>query len=948
MRTVSLLAVLVLAGALVGFLILGGDEPSGRRAAPLDAGAPAEEAHEGAVSLLGPTESGLEGDEREAASASSANRTAPRPPAAAPRVDRLSGRLVDEAGAPVAGARVAVWTRMHVGGERGEDIELESAGDGRFETQVPLGQSLTVDVQAVGFERLRRTQVSVWPGGLDLGDLALRASAVIDGRVVDARGAGVEGAQLYVDANLGLPSRATLPLLRTSGPPTAVSGADGRFRLGHVPVGPWRLHVWHAEHPALAVRGSSEHAGQRAGELVVELADGASVAGAVLGLPEPVPPLRVVAQFVSGAPAGTADPIDGELVELPRGTDLAADGRFDVRGLVPQAVYRLQLMRPPSQPGAKGAQRAQALEVVAGAGDVTFTYRPGSSLRVRVVRAGADTPIDDYRLTVDNGFREQQLAPASAPPFPDGEARFPDVDDSWGAWLVEGSRAVVSAEGFAEAELELPVVAAGTELDLGTVALEQVPQLRVTVTAARMDTPLPGAKVRCESRDRSWRRDGVTDAEGLAVLDLMPGVPCVVTVTRAGFATETLADVVFPAEDSELEVELGRGGSVRVAVREADGRPAARVSVLRETSDEALGAGLPSELRQRRADAEGLAVFDRLPPGTHRFRAVPAVGWVGSESDWVEAIVENEATAELSIELAPRALVRGRLTEGGEPLAGAHVALRRPSDGVPLLDDPSRFSRASLSERTDSDGRFELEGVPFGPCELYGSHADLALPFVHVFEVVRAEELVTIDLPRTEVSGVVVDGGGRALEGARVRASLADAEPSDTSFTLSGGGSSEELVAEGSSSLYAATTDESGRFSLRGVPVGREVVLVAEPPASDGFLGSARSEPLSLEAGEHRRDLRLELPDGGSLRVEPVDSRGAPSNGCFVVLEPGSEAQGEIRHGYVGDEGGLTFASLAPGPWTVRVQRLGSSEKVEVAVDVVARRHDTLPVVLSQ
>lgn len=245
----------------------------------------------------------------------------------------LRGRVLDENGAPVAGALISCtgeaarsgWS--HWMGARTED-------DGRFAVgNCPEQGTLTVTVGGEGIEEARRTHVD--PAG---GELVLRvrralpASVRIRGRILDPEGAPIANASttaLRAGANTA------------SGPEIAYTAEDGSFELGPLPPGPRGVLVRARDFPLLRteVRELAADAhwdlGEvclpRGGRVVVQLAAG-DPAGVELAAADPG-----VARWVWHA-AATAEPLRsdplpaGDCVLLVSGSDIAAQSiPFTVR-----------------------------------------------------------------------------------------------------------------------------------------------------------------------------------------------------------------------------------------------------------------------------------------------------------------------------------------------------------------------------------------------------------------------------------------------------------------------------------------------------------------------------------------------------------------------------------------------------------------------------------------
>lgn len=150
------------------------------------------------------------------------------------------------------------------------------------------------------------------------------------------------------------------------------------------------------------------------------------------------------------------------------------------------------------------------------------------------------------------------------------------------------------------------------------------------------------------------------------------------------------------------------------------------------------------------------------------------------------------------------------------------------------------------------------------------------------------------------VNGFVVAGGGVPLPGAQVL----------VRWPAYAGGSAGELT---------APTDESGRYSVCGLPTGVEIELVALALGRRGQLS-----PVSLEEGaELRKDLALGLTggggsDGGGSMTNVVGrvlagQSGRPAAGATLRLEPGGR---EVTADSTGE---FAMNGLEAGRYTIQV-----------------------------
>jgi hypothetical protein len=145
---------------------------------------------------------------------------------------RLTGRIVDDAGNPVAGQVVEIWSRGGRVWLRPAAVELacgplRTAADGSFQTPDNLfvGSDYRVVVRAPGKETILSDWMTIGERPRALPPMQLRGLRTVAGRVVDRRGEAIANVEVFQSAD---------------GPePTSTrTGLDGRFSLAGFRQGP--------------------------------------------------------------------------------------------------------------------------------------------------------------------------------------------------------------------------------------------------------------------------------------------------------------------------------------------------------------------------------------------------------------------------------------------------------------------------------------------------------------------------------------------------------------------------------------------------------------------------------------------------------------------------------------------------------------------------------------
>lgn len=969
-----LLVVLLVALGLGGYwLITGGDSPGGI-AKPL------------AVNELVREESlkpnaDLDSPDKEA-EPKRPERTEMKPTSelAVPEVDEeklrtISGKLIDEIGNGLAGARVYVAARTGLG-RAGVDLaeeeappwirreETETNEEGRFELTAPASASIRIAARLSGFAPLDRELSVKATESHDLGNLKMDDSAILSGRVVDSRGNGVSKAELRAkpQAQDGF---VFLSAGAKTGRLLCTTDDQGLFRVDQLASGPYKIAITAEGHPSSEEEGTTERPGAQKHDLTWRLEDGLTISGQLAGAPED----RASKTWVRAIPkAGLMGGSEMQTAEL------RLDGTFVLAGLKEDVEYRVSAREGDQRFWAP--VRSDTVVAKAGMANVTLQWRLESALLFRVVDARTGEPIEkfDVKAGVDWPQALKDENGEDVDVHPDGRVRFGGIQAK-----ASGSKAVVriDATGYTHFKRDDITIRSGEELELGTLRLDPVPLVTVLVVDDKTGEPIRRARVTLKEESSGSAPDfaemsfeidvddsGVfgnsssksqterTNKEGIAVLSSMPGKTCELLAKRKGYANSTKKGILLSiSEDLEIEMRLQVGGSVLVTVLDTNGVPVPNVQVEHREpgeSDSPMGMIMMGGSGGRVTDSEGKKLFEHLAPGEHRFRAGdgsgadgmlfsdggdasvvmggfsgPNGGSAGSD-DWESVVVANEVEAEVGLIVPARGALFGKVVESGHALAGAKVQLQEKSEGG---FQGGMFGFGSkLSAQTDSRGEFRIEGADVGEYTVVVTHPTRALASEFEAELAEGEnDIGTLDLFVCIIEGRVTNQDGDPLEGVRIRPERASEAGSGTqvvgmSTMIFDGGDGESSVefSNGSAMGGETVTGADGSYRLRGLPPHEELVVVA---SGDG-LQVNRSEPIILNPDDVRTGVDHKMKQGGKLLVIATRADGAEVGFCIVEAnhidgeEPLSEAKSEMISR--GDR--LTLSELAPGTWSVALR----------------------------
>ncbi len=593
----------------------------------------------------------------------------------------VEGLVVDAAGAPVAGADVAVSERSRPARAH---VVARTAHDGTFALEALAKQSW-ISASAPGLAAPHARRVVGEPGQRVPMRLVLdRAGAPVRGRVLDADGASLAGALVQLGDDEPRFGRTPDGASSASAPTLlARTGEDGGFALAAVPLGAAPVHVRAAGHAPwsgeLAVVAAGPNvlevrlswAARAAG--VVRDADGAPVAGAEV---------RSVAggELASRAYSGAAGAY--ELGDLPAGTvhlvaELPGRGRAQVElALREGATARWDPVLRSG--GAAGAIAGRVVdERGAPVADALVSASTPEGMLVRLDAADgdgrfvlADLPDGLYDVLADDdecafplairrgvapGGLELELRARTAATSgriegvvlgADGEPaagarvnlwheelalwREIGVDAASGAFALERVppgrwRVTAVADGAPRLALGEPELRAGETIDLGTARLEAGARLVLRVDASRV-APDALATLRCTLLDADGRL--VPGALGPAGDGLLRSAPLrpgayVLRAQGEGLVPFALDFDAGPGAEVERSLALAPAATRRVVLVGASGERA-----WCEVRD---AGGRVVWQRLDLVPAGGEAVADvSLAPGRYRLHCGTAEGLSGS------------------------------------------------------------------------------------------------------------------------------------------------------------------------------------------------------------------------------------------------------------------------------------------------------------------------------
>jgi protocatechuate 3,4-dioxygenase beta subunit len=483
--------------------------------------------------------------------------------------NEVSGRVVDDAGVPVAGAQV--WLAG-----AGRPASTMSQSDGGFRFAAVADGSYRAGVDKEGFARSDRVPVTVAGSSVEGLELRLSRGGALAGRITGVEAAELARVQVVAWGN-GMPLGGRVE-------------PEGSYRIEHLPEGEWRVR---AELP-----GTELYA-----EGVARLEPGASEARLDLELEHGLE-LSVRVRR-SGAPAsGESLFLQGPGRRRSMG-ETDADGRYRFQGLA-AGSYHLSLEGLPGR-----AQHEETVDLQADR-EVLIDLA-GGEVRGRVVDAADASPLSGVTVQLVSADDDSIL----------GQER----TDSRGSFVLrdapEGSlRVRAQTDGYAPAEAPVRIDGSGPpgEVELSLRATEGV---TLQVAAGALPRSLFYAVLDGAGRKVADGTAAVGEAGRVRLSRVPPGGWQVMLLSDSTAATE----IAVTAPGDAGQVTLPPPCTLRVTVRAlADSPVEARVSLTGpggrpfRTFARIFEPAASWDLRR------GTFVLDDIPPGTWEVRVTAADG----------------------------------------------------------------------------------------------------------------------------------------------------------------------------------------------------------------------------------------------------------------------------------------------------------------------------------
>ncbi len=820
-----------------------------------------------------------------------------------PAGEKISGKVTEEGGKPVAGAKVRVTGGLGLSEEEVSFYSETSTGtDGSFSLGAAPENARSLTVRAPGFSPYSRFRLE---GPLSE-KITLKRGGSIRGTVLDPSGKPASGA------------------IVTSGELAFETDASGNYRLAGIPPGSRSVEALWKEDFAARKDAARVRKGEEV-EVPLRLAQAAAISGTVME-EKTRKPLAGVSVQASTTPFSLR--FRGEGIARRARTD--ARGRFRIPGLSPRR-YTVQASK-------KGFLPASIAGIVAGTqspGSVSLALARAAGISGRVTAedgkpvAGARVRFareDSMRALMRSASPMALLSPQSALSKTDGSFRLRNLAPARNLTLE------ASKTGYAAARRHGVSLKAGEQVKDFALVLPRGLEARGRVVDGQ-EQPVAGAEIRVSPAEggvgegirivtRMMSRekpDAVSSANGSFVVSGLDEGEYVASVSREGYARKGFSALEVKAKPPNEwpPFVLSAGLSVAGFVRNAKGEAiiAASVSTFNEQGD----------IRDTTSDSEG------------RFRLED---FSAERSVMLNVIAEGYAplrrgvtppAADLTLVLTASGILQGRVedAETKRPLTDFTVGYSAPRTAGFVIRMGGGLGDRSFQS---ADGSFELPDVPAGKWAVRASAPGYRTAEVAGVEVAEGEtkEGIVLSLKKGGVlSGRVLD----ARRNTGVPNASVSWQPVRSEAT---GRLPAAMMSRLTGAEYGTTTDADGRFRFDGLPEGKVAVTASHPD----FLEAAKDVE-----GDAETSVDLMLSTGGAISGTVVGKDGRiPAAGAQVSLNE----LGDSPRGWGGDStrangaGNFLFEHLKAGRFRVSAEANAGKAAPKEVVLAESQRLDGL------
>lgn len=701
---------------------------------------------------------------------------------------------------------------------------------------------------------------------------------------------------------------------------------DGRFEIRGLSPGKWVViggarGLLPASSSAIAIAE-----GERKGDVVLQLKEGLSIQGRVLGpRGEPVSgaEIALTRMMKSFDELREHGPVMGGGFGEKNLTD--ARGHFVVAGLHP-GEYALRVK-------AKGYSEASRSGVEAGSSGIDFTLGERGSILGTLLDETSGKPVASAKVSVQRQTQGFMVMGS-------GRDAIEAQSDTTGAFRLDSLepgryRLEIGKDGFAPKTIGEVLVEPSRETALGTIAVGHGARLLVQVVESAGEKSIANANARLTALSEDGRenpgpgerrvtiggpekrqetRQARADARGVASFENLPAGRYRVEANDSEHAGAKEELILAEGEERSVTLRLALGASVCGKTLAVDGGPypAASVRLLSEAGEKFESV----------SDAQGQYCLRHIPAGKYWAQLrEDAEGMdemfqfegLEQEPEGIEVLCSEGQDLVLDLRATPKGSLSGVVRQAGSPTEGVRVNVSQGSADFGMMV----FGSGAKFGSSNAEGSYLIEKIKPGKYTVSAARPGAALPVKASFEIVPGENRLDLEIPGGTIEGVVLDAAsGKPVEGARVVAEEDKGGQRRQMMAISismDGDSGAGSVVTSDGPGDPSRTDSEGKFRLRDLPAGKFRLRVKD---TAGYADKELSG-VDLAKDEKKQGIEIKLDRGGSVRGRLLDDAGNPVSFAILFLEK-LGGSGPPKIAGAGPDGKFRFDGVLEGNYKLR------------------------------
>jgi 5-hydroxyisourate hydrolase-like protein (transthyretin family) len=817
----------------------------------------------------------------------------------------ISGTVTEESKAPVAGADVSVLNILNDPDQLVDTVATKS--DGQYSVSNLTAGLYEIRVAHPDYASACLTNITIKAGQQirDV-DVCLNAGVRLEGKVVDTRQQPVADTRLFAEKTIlrmnlfgGKPVQSSYPYSST------MSGSDGHFLLARLSSG---ANVLRAEKQGFVAESQNITIDPQAppAPMTIVLTPGATIGGKVVM--EQNKPIQAAKVWAS---SHTDLHGHSHAIEQPRVVMTDSEGRFALNDVRPEGWYELMAE-------AAGFTTGVFLDIQPNSTDNVLVLEHGGSIEGKVTYLDTGNPAMNVQIQLQgSGAKNAQLKRAAS------DARglyvFENLPSDTYSLTVVSNRLTAAEKQGVKVEPGKPVTGIDFQVYEGLT-------INGSVVDAITKKGVAQAKVVARAHvgnrfQTSQNLQTTADDMGYFALKNLPAGIYYLTASAEGYVSVTSFEqqyrVILDQDKPSppVVITLYSGGSVEGYVY-TPARKAIPFAMVQLFQPPATQNRINTRNLKTATDINGYFKISgiNITKPLELYASAYAENFAKGKSDHI-LLSELQPSASVNIILKRGGSIAGRVTNSDRvPISQAQLVLNHDEfAGDRYSGNPEAW--------TNSDGWYKFYHIAEG-LVIVKVAADGYVAQQQSLELADEEDRSDVHFTLSrgyQISGMVIDDKGSALENARVQASP-------------------QGDATGSG---AATTDPTGYYAITDIGEGEFTVTATARKKTASGTQSYRLHKKDVQSG--RTDVDFVFPINGAISGNVLDSSTLLPVSRFVMsadatFDEGDGATGHfaIRNkSFLGDKGEFLLSDLPDGVY-----------RLEITADAYAKKRvEHIPVV---